>query len=124
MPRELKVSLLDQLDAIQGGSGSGVINLPGGDRLEVTNLQKPFWPQLKLTKGDLFRHYVRVAPYILPVLENRPLVMKRYPNGVAANPFYQHRAPEGSFAGAASQQSGPVSHVGLEPAFARHHAPK
>ena len=37
---------------------------------------------------------MRVAPYILPVLEDRPLVMKRFPNGVAAKPFYQHRAPD------------------------------
>ena len=49
---------------------------------------------MKLTKGDLFRHYVRVASVILPVLDDRPLVMKRYPNGVAAKPFYQHRAPD------------------------------
>jgi bifunctional non-homologous end joining protein LigD len=49
---------------------------------------------LKLTKGDLFRHYVRVAPFILPVLEDRPLVMKRFPNGIAGAPFYQHRAPD------------------------------
>jgi bifunctional non-homologous end joining protein LigD len=53
-----------------------------------------FWPKLKLTKGDLLRHYVRVAPFILPVLEDRPLVMKRYPNGIAGAPFYQHRAPD------------------------------
>jgi bifunctional non-homologous end joining protein LigD len=86
--------LLEQLDAIQEGSGNGVLELPGGDRLEVSNLRKIFWPALKLTKGDLFRHYVRVAPYILPVLADRPLVMKRYPNGVDAKPFYQHRAPD------------------------------
>lgn len=100
MPRALKV--LDQLDAIEDAGGSGVLTLPGGHRLEVTNLQKVFWParpgseraRLPLTKGDLFRHYARVAPYILPVLADRPLVMKRYPNGVAAAPFYQHRAPD------------------------------
>ena len=86
--------LLDQLDAIQAGSGSGVLQLPGGGTLEVTNLGKVFWPVLTLTKGDLFRHYVRVAPYILPVLADRPLVMKRFPNGVNAKPFYQHRAPD------------------------------
>ena len=86
--------LLDQIDAIQDGSGSGVLELPAGERLEITNLRKVFWPTLKLTKGDLFRHYVRVAPYILPVLADRPLVMKRYPNGVDAKPFYQHRAPD------------------------------
>jgi bifunctional non-homologous end joining protein LigD len=87
-------NLLDQLDAIQSSGGSGVLDLPGGDRLEITNLGKVFWPAPKLTKGDLFRHYVRVAPVLLPVLADRPLVMKRYPNGVAGKPFYQHRAPD------------------------------
>jgi bifunctional non-homologous end joining protein LigD len=71
-----------------------VLQLPSGDRLDVSNLGKVFWPTLKLTKGDLFRHYLRVSPYILPVLEDRPLVMKRYPNGIDAMPFYQQRAPD------------------------------
>jgi len=53
-----------------------------------------FWPKLKLTKGDLFRYYAAIAPQILPVIADRPLVMKRFPNGIAAAPFYQHRAPE------------------------------
>lgn len=87
-------TLLAQLDAIQGSGGSGTLDLPGGERLEVTNLGKPFWPSLHLTKGDLFRHYVRVARAILPALDGRALVMKRYPNGVQAPPFYQHRAPD------------------------------
>jgi bifunctional non-homologous end joining protein LigD len=86
--------LLEQVDAIEQGRGDGVLDLPDGDRLEVSNLRKVFWPTLKLTKGDLFRHYIRVAPYILPVLADRPLVMKRYPNGVEGKPFYQHRAPD------------------------------
>lgn len=85
-------TLLAQLDRIQGGSGNGTLQLPRDERLEVTNLRKVFWPALKLTKGDLFRHYVRVAQVILPVLADRPLVMKRYPNGIDAKPFYQHRA--------------------------------
>lgn len=67
--------------------------LPGGGRLKVSNLAKAFWPKLKLTKGDLFRHYVRGAACMLSVLADRPLVMKRYPNSVDAKPFYQHRAP-------------------------------
>jgi len=86
-------SLLTQLDEIEAGPGGGTITFDTG-RLEVSNLRKLFWPKLKLTKGDLFRHYVRVAPFILPVLEDRPLVMKRYPNGIAGAPFYQHRAPD------------------------------
>jgi len=91
--------LLGQIDAIDGRGGNGRLELPGGQRLDVTNLRKVFWPALKLTKGDLFRHYVRVAPFLLPALADRPLVMKRYPNGVAAQPFYQHRAPEAPPAG-------------------------
>ena len=87
-------TLLERLDEIEDGSGSGTLDLPGGHRLEVSNLGKVFWPGLTLTKGDLMRHYVRVAPMILPVLADRPLVMKRYPNGVAGKPFYQHRAPD------------------------------
>jgi bifunctional non-homologous end joining protein LigD len=87
-------ALLDQLDRIEDAGGDGVLELPGGDRLEISNMGKVFWPKVKGTKGDLFRHYVRVSPHILPVLADRPLVMKRYPNGVAAKPFYQHRAPE------------------------------
>jgi bifunctional non-homologous end joining protein LigD len=86
--------LVAQLDAIQKDRGDGVLQLPDGDKLEVTNLGKVFWPKLKLTKGDLLRHYARVAPYILPVIADRPLVMKRYPNGIDAKPFYQHRAPD------------------------------
>ena len=48
----------------------------------------------QLTKGDLLRYYARVAPLVLPVVADRPLVMKRFPNGIAAPPFYQHRAPD------------------------------
>lgn len=96
--------LMDQIDTLQEQRGTGVLQLPGGERLEVSNLGKLFWPKLKLTKGDLFRHYVRVAPYILPVLADRPLVMKRYPNGVSGKPFYQHRAPDKIPAGVRVEQ--------------------
>jgi bifunctional non-homologous end joining protein LigD len=94
LDRTAITKLLDEIDALQDRGGNGALPLPSGEHLEVSNLGKVFWPRLKLTKGDLFRHYVRVAPYILPVLEDRPLVMKRYPNGVAGKPFYQHRAPD------------------------------
>jgi bifunctional non-homologous end joining protein LigD len=71
-----------------------VLQLPDGQSLEVSNLRKVFWPKLKITKGDLMRYYVRVAPYILPVVDGRPLIMKRFPNGVDGEPFYQHKAPD------------------------------
>ena len=60
----------------------------------MTNLHKVFWPKQKLTKGDLFRYYARIAPCILPAIADRPLVMKRYPNGVASKWFYQHRVED------------------------------
>ncbi len=85
--------IITQVDAIQAGNGSGRLDLPDGG-LDVTNLGKVFWPQLKLSKGDLFRHYLRVGAAILPALADRPLVMKRYPGGVDAKPFYQHRAAD------------------------------
>jgi len=84
-------SVEDQLRAVEESRRDGVLDLPGGDRLPVTNLHKVFWPRLKLTKGDLFRYYTRVSPFILPAVADRPLVMKRYPDGVAGPSFYQHR---------------------------------
>jgi bifunctional non-homologous end joining protein LigD len=87
-------SIEAQLQSLEEARRDGVLQLPGGETLAVTNLHKLFWPALKLTKGDLFRYYARVSPCILPVLADRPLVMKRFPNGVDAKPFYQHRAPE------------------------------
>lgn len=53
-----------------------------------------FWPDGKITKGDLLRYYVQVSPYILPAVEDRPLVMKRFPNGIKAQAFYQQRSRE------------------------------
>jgi bifunctional non-homologous end joining protein LigD len=90
--------LLEKLRELEDARRDAVIDLPDGDRLKVTNLHKIFWPKPKLTKGDLFRYYVQVASAILPAVADRPLVMKRYPNGIAEKPFYQHRAekvPEG-----------------------------
>jgi bifunctional non-homologous end joining protein LigD len=86
--------LVQQITAIEQGPGSGVLRLPDGSTVEVSNLRKPFWPKLKLTKGDLMRYYVRVAPFILPVVKDRPLIMKRFPNGIGGSAFYQQRAPE------------------------------
>jgi bifunctional non-homologous end joining protein LigD len=86
--------LVDQITELEKARKDGVLALPDGDSLKVTNLHKVFWPKQKLTKGDLFRYYVRAAPFVLPAVLDRPLVMKRFPNGVAAAPFYQHRAPE------------------------------
>lgn len=87
-------ALLAALEAIEAaGAGGGSLQLPGGVRLDVTNLNKKLWPQLGITKGEMLRYYVRVAPYILPVVRDRPLVMRRLPNGIDAPAFYQQRGP-------------------------------
>ncbi|MCC7123566.1 MAG: DNA ligase D [Acidobacteria bacterium] len=86
--------IVEQLTALEQAKKDGRITLPDGDTLEVTNLQKVFWPEIERTKGDLLRYYAGVAPLLLPVIDDRPLVMKRLPNGVTGKAFYQHRAPE------------------------------
>ena len=64
-----------------------------GRTVKLTNLGKPFWPELGITKGDLLRYYADVAPVILPHLKDRAMVMKRYPNGAHGEFFFQKRAP-------------------------------
>jgi bifunctional non-homologous end joining protein LigD len=86
--------VIKQLDTLEDARRDGTLTLPGGGRLDVTNLSKLFWPGLKLTKGDLLRYYVRVSPWLLPVVADRPLVMKRFPNGIKGKAFYQQRAPD------------------------------
>jgi bifunctional non-homologous end joining protein LigD len=64
-----------------------------GRTVKLTNLGKPFWPELGITKGDLLRYYAEVAPVLLPHLNDRAMVMKRYPNGAHGEFFFQKRAP-------------------------------
>lgn len=92
--RAVRESLLQQLRELETAGRDGLLELGGGHTLAVTNLRKIFWPVPRLTKGDLFRYYVEVAPFILPAIADRPLVMKRFPNGVEGAPFYQHRIAE------------------------------
>ena len=64
-----------------------------GRRVHVTNLRKPFWPELGVTKRDLVQYYVDVSPWLLPHVAGRAMVMKRYPNGWDAPFFFMKRAP-------------------------------
>jgi bifunctional non-homologous end joining protein LigD len=64
-----------------------------GKAVKLTNLQKPFWPDLGITKGDLIQYYADVAHVLLPHIVNRAMVMKRYPNGAYSDFFFQKRAP-------------------------------
>jgi bifunctional non-homologous end joining protein LigD len=84
--------VIEQLESLEEAGRDGVLELPNGDRIKVTNLRKVFWPKLGITKGELLRYYVRVAPFLLPAVADRPLVMKRFPNGIEGQAFYQQRA--------------------------------
>jgi len=85
-------SVISQLRALEDARRDGTVALPDGSRLGVTNLHKIFWPNPKLTKGDLLRYYAEVSALILPAVADRPLVMKRFPNGVDGMAFYQQRS--------------------------------
>jgi len=66
----------------------------GGKVVRLTNLQKLFWPERGITKGDLLRYYAEISSYLLPHLTDRAMVMKRYPQGATGEFFFQKRAPE------------------------------
>jgi bifunctional non-homologous end joining protein LigD len=57
-------------------------------------LRKVFWPAEGYTKADLLDYYERIAPWMLPYLRDRPLVLTRFPDGIAGKSFYQKDAPE------------------------------
>ena len=61
--------------------------------VRVTNLRKIFWPELRITKGDLLQYYADVSGALLPHIRNRAMVMKRYPHGAAGAFFFMKRAP-------------------------------
>lgn len=60
-----------------------------GRRLRMSNLDKVFYPESGFTKGAVIDYYVRIAPVLLPHLRDRPLTLKRYPNGVEAKSFFE-----------------------------------
>lgn len=64
-----------------------------GHEVKLTNLDKLLWPE-GLTKAHLVRYYWEIAPYLLPHIYNRPLVLKRYPHGVGGGQFYQKECPD------------------------------
>jgi bifunctional non-homologous end joining protein LigD len=68
----------------------------GPKAVRLTNLNKVFFPELGLKKGDLLQYYADVAPVLLPHLKDRAMVMKRYPNGQTGDFFFMKRTPPGS----------------------------
>lgn len=65
----------------------------GSRELRLSNLDKPFWPDEGITKGDLLEYYRQVAPALVPHLKSRPFTMRRYPDGAFGKAFFQKDAP-------------------------------
>ncbi len=79
--------------AVKEQAGSKTLTV-GRRKLELTNLDKIFWPKDGITKGDLVNYYGGMADYILPYLKNRPMSLKRNPNGIKDEGFYHKDAGE------------------------------
>src|SRR5579884_2638045 len=76
--------------AFNGDAGSLKIN---GHEVKLSNLSKVLYPRTGFTKGQIIDYYLRIAPVMLPHLKDRPLTLKRYPNGVEAPFFYEKKCP-------------------------------
>jgi len=87
--------LLESIRSIPAtGDGDGVLAVARGASLPVTSLNKVFFPKTGHTKRDVLTYYARMAEHVLPATKDRPLVLKRFPNGVDKQSFYQHSPPE------------------------------
>jgi bifunctional non-homologous end joining protein LigD len=94
-PAVIPVAGAPQAPAVIPRAGTGAVRLDvGGRMLRLTNLEKVFWPESGITKGDLLQYYAEIAPVLVPHLRDRAMVMKRYPNGIERAFFFMKRAPE------------------------------
>ncbi|MFL6233363.1 MAG: DNA ligase D [Thermoanaerobaculia bacterium] len=75
-------------------AGAEPLSVRQGAAVKLTNLDKVFWPAEGYTKGDLIEYYRAIAPWMLPLLRDRPLILDRYPNGITGKSFFQKNAPE------------------------------
>jgi len=85
-------TILAQIDELQREGDDGMLTFGARKRLHVSSLDKVFFDNAGITKGDLMRYYALVAPVLLPLLEDRPLILKRYPNGIGGSSFFQQNA--------------------------------
>ena len=92
-PREVRRESAEPAPGPRPGDGgsSGVTEAPR--QVVVTNPQKVFWPDDGLTKSDLVKYYEAVAPWLLPYLRDRAVVLSRYPDGITGKSFFQKDAP-------------------------------
>jgi bifunctional non-homologous end joining protein LigD len=80
---------------LESGSREEVFATIAGNEVHLTHLNKVYFPEDGYTKRNLLHHYLKMAPLILPFLKDRPLVLRRYPNGIHEEPFFQKDAGKG-----------------------------
>jgi bifunctional non-homologous end joining protein LigD len=83
-----------ETELFRGKAESAVVEIDG-KRMRWSNLNKVYWPESGYTKRELLAYYYRMADYILPFLRNRPLVLRRYPDGIKGQSFFQKDVREG-----------------------------
>lgn len=82
-----------QLRELEDARLDGALRISRDVALQITHPHKVLFPESGVTKGELMRYYTRVAPLVLPLLRGRPLSLKRYPEGIDAEFFFQQKAP-------------------------------
>ncbi len=83
-----------EAELFKGKAESATLELDG-KRVRLSNLNKVYFPKSGYTKRDLLAYYYRVADYVLPFLKDRPLVLRRYPDGIRGQSFFQKDVREG-----------------------------
>lgn len=81
-----------QLEQLEREREDGSVTFGRNKSLHVSSLDKIFFEDSGTTKGDVMRYYAHVAPILLPLLDGRPLILKRYPNGIDGPSFFQQNA--------------------------------
>jgi len=83
-----------EAELFSGKQGSVTLDFEG-KRFRLTHLNKVFFPESGYTKRDLLAYYYRISECLLPFLKDRPLVLRRYPDGIKGQAFFQKNMPEG-----------------------------
>lgn len=84
--------VMRELEEIESSGGDGIVHFGRAKALHVSSLDKSYFPAAGWTKGDVMRYYAAVSPVLLPVIKDRPLILKRYPNGIDGESFFQQNA--------------------------------
>lgn len=84
------------LRQLQEAEGEGKVTIDFGDgrSLEVSNLDKVYFPRDGITKREVLEYYCKISSFILPVVADRPIVLRRFPEGIAGEGFYQHQVTD------------------------------